>query len=351
MRKFGDKIKIIVRWISIKIRQLTDFLTVGIWNLDPSATSKRKARLIRDGKVLILMQQTFSSQKIGFQSTALSYRTIMSLVPFLAIAFYVTARVGLSDQLSAFLYANTSDERLIRSLMKAADNILDTAQSGLFGFISMFSFFWIVIWMMLSVRQVFNNVWKVEKERNFLKLIGVVFGILILTPFVILLFSSASIVYTHILDLIFPESDITDSVKSFLGWVIFAAGAIGIISMMYKWIPGTKVYYRHALKAASFSGVIFTVLQFLYLETQVMVTKVSAVYGVLAALPLFMSWMNLSWTIILYGAELTYAFQNVDKHNVSNEQLEDFIEDARRSRKRYDDVSDIVHDVENTKQK
>ena len=167
MRKFGDKIKIIVRWISIKIRQLTDFLTVGIWNLDPSATSKRKARLIRDGKVLILMQQTFSSQKIGFQSTALSYRTIMSLVPFLAIAFYVTARVGLSDQLSAFLYANTSDERLIRSLMKAADNILDTAQSGLFGFISMFSFFWIVIGMMLSVRQVFNNVWKVEKERNF----------------------------------------------------------------------------------------------------------------------------------------------------------------------------------------
>lgn len=82
-----------------------------------------------------------------------------------------------------------------------------------------------------------------------------------------------------------------------------------------------------------------------------MVTKVSAVYGVLAALPLFMSWMNLSWTIILYGAELTYAFQNVDKHNVSKEQLEDFIEDARRSRKRYDDVSDIVHDVENTKQK
>lgn len=82
-----------------------------------------------------------------------------------------------------------------------------------------------------------------------------------------------------------------------------------------------------------------------------MVTKVSAVYGVLAALPLFMSWMNLSWTIILYGAELSYAFQNVDKHNVSNEQLEDFIEDARRSRKRYDDVSDIVHDVENTKQK
>ena len=108
MRKFGDKIKIIVRWISIKIRQLTDFLTVGIWNLDPSATSKRKARLIRDGKVLILMQQTFSSQKIGFQSTALSYRTIMSLVPFLAIAFYVTARVGLFDHLSAFLYANKS---------------------------------------------------------------------------------------------------------------------------------------------------------------------------------------------------------------------------------------------------
>ena len=46
--------------------------------------------------------------------------------------------------------------------------------------------------------------------------------------------------------------------------------------------------------------------------------KQSALYGVLAAIPLFMIWLNLGWSIILYGAELSYAFQNVNKHKLSS---------------------------------
>ena len=72
------------------------------------------------------------------------------------------------------------------------------------------------------------------------------------------------------------------------------------------------MHYRHALKAAIVSGILFTGVQYLYLETQVMVAKQSAVYGVLAAIPLFMIWLNIGWSIVLYGAELSYAFQNVN---------------------------------------
>ena len=81
---------------------------------------------------------------------------------------------------------------------------------------------------------------------------------------------------------------------------------------MYKFIPGTRVHYKHALKAAIVAGIAFTAVQFLYLETQIMVSKQNAIYGVLAAIPLFMVWLNLGWSIILYGAELSYAFQNVN---------------------------------------
>ena len=323
MGKLVNRTKAFFRWCIIWIKRIVRFISYDMWRLNMEDLSRWKKRWVRNLKVVSVMFQTFTDQKIGFQATALSYQSVMSIIPFIALAFYLTSGVGLSDKLSEFLVANISNEKLIESIMTAANNIITTAHSGLFGLISMLTFLWLVIWMMMSVRRVFNNVWKVKKEQNFLRMIGIVLGILILSPFVIVLFFSGSIVYTHVLDLIFPSDIISfsESIKSFLSWVIFAAGAIMILSVMYKYIPGTKVRYRFALISAIFSGILFTALQFLYLETQVMVTKVSATYGVLAALPLFMTWLNLGWTIILYGAELSYALQKVEKDNVGYESI------------------------------
>ena len=335
--KFFERIKkgiaVRIRWVRIMTSRVVRFITIDMWRMNADDLEHRKARLLKDAKVAVLTFNTFSSQKIGFQATALSYQSVMSIVPFLAIAFYLTGGLGLSDKLSAFLYANISNERLINSLMDAADNILKTAQSGLFGLISMLAFLWIVIWLMISVRRVFNNVWQVERELKFFRMFGISLGILILSPFVILLFFSGSIVYTHVLDLAVPSRvAFSEHIKSFLAWVIYAGAAVMILSAMYKYIPGTKVHYRHALKAALIAGPVFMVLQYLYLETQVMVTRVSTVYGVLAALPLFLTYLNLGWTIVLYGAELSYAYQNVDKYTI--EQIERMNAEAVEEKKR-----------------
>ncbi len=85
------------------------------------------------------------------------------------------------------------------------------------------------------------------------------------------------------------------------------------LSAMYKFIPATFVEYRYALKAALYAGIAFTLLQYLYLETQVLVTNINAVYGAVAALPLFMMWLRFGWLIILYGAQFSYSFQTVDR--------------------------------------
>jgi len=92
--------------------------------------------------------------------------------------------------------------------------------------------------------------------------------------------------------------------------------AILTFSAMYKFIPNAKVDYSNALRAAVLSGAAFTVVQYLYLETQVFVTRLNAIYGAFAAVPLFMVWINMGWFIILIGAELSYAFQHVDNYNI-----------------------------------
>ena len=333
-RMLTHKIAVIIRWITIWVTRIIRFLTHDVWFLKESDFSRWKARGVRDLKTMVLMVNTFSDQKIGYQITALAYKSMLSVVPAIAIGFYLTDGLGLREKFAQILQVNLGEQDITHALLGAADNIVKTAESGLFGFISMASFVWIVLSLMITVRQVFNNVWKVERENSFFKMIGVIIGITILAPFVVIIFFSGSVVYSHVLDLIFPSKLLFfQSLKSLMSWVLFAGISVLVMSVMYKYIPGTRVVYRHALKAALISGIVFTGVQYLYLETQMMVAKQSAVYGVLAAIPLFMIWLNLGWTIILYGAELSFAFQNVDRHQMSIETIDQLNNEAVRTRK------------------
>ena len=87
---------------------------------------------------------------------------------------------------------------------------------------------------------------------------------------------------------------------------------------MYKFIPNATVRYSSALRAAVPAAIAFTTVQYMYLETQVLVTRLNAIYGAFAAVPLFMVWINIGWFIILIGAQLSYAFQNVDNYNIED---------------------------------
>jgi membrane protein len=326
--------EVLIRWFSIRISRIWKFISHDIWLLNLDDFSSWKARLVKDAKTVILMVNTFSAQKIGYQVTALAYRSMMSVVPAIAIGFYLTDGLGLRNKFEEILVTNLRDTSVVDKLLQAADNIVTTAESGLFGFISMFTFVWIVLALMITVRQVFNNVWKVEREPSFFKMIGVVFGITILSPFVVIIFFSGSVVYSHVLDLLFPSKlFFSDHLKSLLSWTLFGGIVILILHVMFKYIPGTHVRTRHSFKAAVISGLLFTGVQYLYLETQMMVAKTGAVYGALAAIPLFMIWLNIGWAIIFYGAELSYAFQNVDKHSITIAKLDEMNEQAVRERK------------------
>ena len=307
-----------IRWATIVVKRIVRFVTHDMWYLNMEDLSRWKKRGVEDLKTVFLMLKVFSDQKIGYQITALAYQSMMSVVPFIAIGLYLTNGIGIADQFSAFLYANISNQKLIQDLLAASQKIIATAESSLFGFISMASFLWILIWLMLTVRRVFNNVWRVQEQRKFFRVLGVGIGVLILSPFVIALFFSGSVVYLTVLDYIVPSGlFFSEHLKNFLSWALFAGATVLILMVMYKFIPAARVHTRCAFKAALIAGIGFTAVQYLYLETQVMVAKQNAIYGVLAALPLFMIWLNIGWTIVLYGAELSYSFQHVNHLNLS----------------------------------
>lgn len=302
-----------------KIRKVRSFLSEDIWNENLNNLSRMRAHFIKDLRVLVVTIKTFSAEKIGFQAVALSFFCTMAAVPFMAVAFAITGGLGLEDTLKQLLVSNIPNQQAVDTLFGYAQNVIDTAQSSPVGLVSALLFTWLVLWMMMCVESVFNNVWRVNKSRNIFKRLTFYLVIMGLSPFVVLLFFAGAIVYSNVLDILVPDVAFSENIKNFLGWVVFAAVSVMTFSAMYKFIPNHYVRYKDALKAALLSGVLFTILQYLFLETQIFVSRLNTIYGAVAAIPLFMFWLNFGWFIILIGAELSYAFQNVDNYNLDTE--------------------------------
>ena len=305
--------------IAKRTSKLKSFLRDDIWELELEEFSKARARFIKYMKVLIITIKTFSAEKIGFQAVALSFFSTMSVVPFIAIVFAVTGGLGLADKLETLLYSYfENSQQTIDFIIKAAGNIIETSLGGGMGLVSGLLFMWIVVWMMLSVERVFNNVWKVRKSRNIFKRVSYILAMLMIAPFVMIVFFSGNIMYSHLLQSIGLDPESFGILKTFISWTLFALIVTFTFSAMYKFIPNAYVKYGNALIAAIPAAIAFTLVNYLYLETQVMVTRLNAVYGVFAAVPLFMVWINVGWYIILIGSELSYAFQHVDNYNIDD---------------------------------
>ena len=299
--------------------RLKRFIKDDIWTLELEELSKARARFVKYLKVMMITIKTFSSEKIGFQAVALSFFSTMSVVPFVAIVFAITGGFGLADKLKEFLYGYfNNSQQIIDTVLGFAQNIIDTAQSSAVGLVSALLFVWIVIWMMMNVEKVFNNVWEVHKSRNLFRRVSVIIAILFVSPFVVMVFFGGSFVYSHALSYIGLDLETFNTFKTMLSWSLFGVLATFTFSAMYKFIPNAPVDYPNALRAAIYSGIAFTVMQYLYLETQVFVTRLNGIYGAFAAVPLFMVWINIGWFIILIGAELSYAFQHVDSFNIED---------------------------------
>lgn len=297
--------------------KLDKFVSEDIWQIELDSLGKHRKNLIRSLRVTMLTIRTFSAQKIGFQSVALSFFCTMAVVPFVAVALALTKGLGLADKLEGLLYTNfPNNPDVVQYIMTYAGNILQKASSSWLGAISAAFFVWLVIWMMLCVERVFNNVWKVRKGRSFTRRFWSDVAIVLISPFLMLL-------------LYFSAIQMSGSFSfGWLKWLALFIGSSLVFSSMYKFIPNTAVKYSNALKAALVSGFAFTVIQFVYVESQIFLTRLSGIYGAIAAIPFFMFWLNFSWYVILVGAELSYAFQNVGKFEVKTDEASDYVNDS-----------------------
>ncbi len=296
------------------LRKSKEFIKGGIWEVETDDLSRFKAKVVKYLRIIILAARNHNNQGIGWKAVALSFFTMMAFVPFIAVIFAIANYLGLGDYLMDLIYKNFGHTEVMDYLMTFANNIIQSSQEGIYGIISFLVFGWMVIWLMICVERSFNTIWKVRKSRVLWRRVIYYMLTLLTAPFVILIILSVSLTIADGINIIGVSIPIMESVSGLLVWTIFGIFMALGLSVVYMLIPNTKVRFFPALAAAAISSVAFTVVQYLYLETQVFVSRMNAVYGVFAAIPLFMVWLNIAWFIILLGSNLSYSFQNIDNY-------------------------------------
>ncbi len=253
----------------------------------------------------------FTAGEMGMQAVALSFFTTMAFVPFLAVIFAISNKVGLGAYLKDLLYQNFGHEEILNYLLGFAENIIATSRQGIYGVVSFIIFLWMVIWLMICIEKAFNKIWKVGKSRVLWKRMLVYGTTMVASPFIIIIFLSVSLTIADGLNLLGMEIPLFGSVSGILVWAAFFLFVVIVLTCIYIFVPNAKVRFMPAFSSAAVAGAAFTVIQYMYLETQVFVSRMNSIYGIFAAVPLFMVWLNIGWFIVLMGSELSHSLQSL----------------------------------------
>ena len=250
------------------------------------------------------------------RSAALTFYTLMSIVPVAAVIFAVVKGFGLTETLLDNLYGIFPQHpEVIEYLIGFAERALARTQGGVVAVVALVTLFWAVIRAFASIESAFNNIWEVKTARSLTRQYSAYITIVVVVP---LLWAATRALGLYV----DAQLGLGSSAWSFvvskcavlvMTWLIFA--------VLYTAIPNTKVRFRSALTAGVVAGTLFMLFQWGYVYLQRWMTSYNAIYGSFAALPLFLIWMQTSWQILLFGGELSFAYQNVARFAVERESL------------------------------
>lgn len=314
-----------------KIKRLWTFVTYDIWRITESEVSKSRSSIYFIIKTVALSIRRFTEDRIMNKASALTYSTLLSIVPILAILFAIARGFGFSTILEYQFRNSAGGQKVaVETLLNLVDSYLTHTKSGVFIGVGLVMLLWTVINLTSNIEITFNRIWEVKKPRSVYRQITDYFSMFLLLPILIVLSSGLSIFMSTMMKYMSDFVLLTPILKFLVRLIPFLLTSL-MLTGLYIFMPNTKVRLKHALISGVVAGFAFQAFQYLYIGSQIWVSKYNAIYGSFAAIPLFLLWLQISWTICLFGAELTYAAQNVrnfsfekDTKNISR-RYRDFI--------------------------
>lgn len=302
-----------------------DFIKNDIWKLTGIELSKTKLVFYNLIRIISIAFRGFIKDRLPVRASALTYSIMFSAIPMLALFVAIGKGFGMEESIKSWISSTfVAQKEIIPTLIGFVDRYLDTTNQGIVIGIGLIILLVSVMNFFLNLESAFNMIWQVKKPRAFFAKMSTYFASIFLMPVLIVFSGGLKIFFDSILTDIHSFYLISPVVKFgmkltpyFVSWIIF--------TVMYLVIPNTKVKFKNALIAGILAGSTYQFFQNIYISGQVNLSRYSIVYGSFAAVPLLLLWLQISATIVLIGAEISYASQNIknyeyesDTKNISN---------------------------------
>ena len=263
-------------------------------------------------KVVSLAIRFFTTKRVLIEAAALTYSTLLAIVPILAVVFAIARGFGFNKYIELwFRDAFVSQPQAAEVIIGWVNSYLVHTKSGIFLGVGLVFMLYTVLMLVSNIEQTFNKIWQVKKPRSIFRTFTDYLAMFFLFPILIVVSSGLSIFIATMASSL-PDFLLLGSAVRFLLKLSPYVLMSGLFIALYVFMPNTHVRVKNAILPGILAGIAMQWLQFFYIHSQIWVTAYNAIYGSFAALPLFMLWVQISWTICLFGAELTYTSQNLE---------------------------------------
>ena len=293
------------------------FLSNGIWRITEDEVTPVQRRLYSCIKIIILSIRQFLSDRIPVRASALTYSTLLSIIPILALLFAIARGFGFDSFVETMLRSNVTAEQA-ELIISWINSYLAHAQSGIFIGVGLLMLLWTVYNLIDNIERSFNSIWQVKHPRTMFRQITDYFSMMLLFPILIVISGGLTIFMTTYLKEMENFLLLAPVIKFLIRLIPYML-IWGMFIGMYTFIPNTKVRFAHAWFPGILAGSAFQVFQYIYVNSQIWISSYNAIYGSFAAIPMFLLWTQISWTICLYGAEMSYVSQNLASFDFGKE--------------------------------
>lgn len=299
--------------ITDKVVGWYNYASSGVWS-DPRRNWKLNVL-----RTVNLSVSSFLNRDIQTQACAMTYRTMLAVVPALALLIAIGRGFGMQGVLKEELFHLFPAQHVaITYAMNFVESYLSQASEGVFVGVGIVFLLYTLISLLGNVEDTFNLIWGQKNGRTIWRKLSDYTATLLILPILMVCASGISLLLSSTLRTIFHFEFMTPIISAllevaqwFMTFLFFTAA--------YMLIPNTKVKFKNAFISGTIAGVGFLVLQWLFVTGTLYVTRYNAIYGSLAFLPLMLLWMQLAWVICLAGAVICYSSQNVFAFSLERE--------------------------------
>ncbi len=295
-----------------------------IWDVDLTRVSRFQAFFYRQLRVAVLVVRDLLRGRLFLQASAMTFTSLLTIVPLLVVSFAVIrglgAFEGLENRLEQFILESIvpSSQSEVRAWI---DRFLVSARGGAFSGVNLFALLAGGFGLLSSMEGAFNDIWGIRRGRPIHQRLPIYLTLIVLGPPLV------ALALTLTADLAAAQIWLWITAKApelaipiGIAFKLAPAILIGIaLTLLYTILPNARVRLLDALPAGLIAAVLFEVSRYAYTTYLASSIHYNALYGSIAALPIFLVWVHSAWVIVLFGAELTFARDAAD--DIRDEEL------------------------------